>query len=269
MKSVVLDKSYLEGASRTEILALRERRGLLMCSALFYELLDTSPKQRRRCFGKLLPIVNPVILVEHVSDLLRRELRDQRPSKKPSECAIDITFRFSPTLLSANYELPAEARKAMQEEVESLDNERRHLIDLSETASSLFSGLLKGNDAQRAWARENALMTIADIEWVTGFYAQLGSPDPNAPFPAPSIVGPEWAHLRWLQVQLFFTLDLYVRYQGRLRDMLTEHVCLKIEHDLHDAQALALGVLEGGFATREKKLAKWFSLLRPDGELVQ
>lgn len=269
MKSVVLDKSYLEGVSGKEVLALRERRRLLMSGALFYELLDTSTEQRRKCFGKLPQVVNPVILVDHVGDLLRRELRDQRPCGKPSKCAIDITFRFNSALLTDSYELPEEARQVMQEEVESLDGERTRLIDLSETASSLFSSLLEGNDAQRAQAREGALRTIADVEWVTGFYAQLASPDPNAPFPDPSIVGPEWAHLRWLQVQLLFTLDLYVRYQGQLRETLTEGVYLGLEHDLHDAQGLALGVLEGAFATREKKLAKWFALLRPDGELVQ
>jgi hypothetical protein len=269
MESVVLDKSYLEGASRTEVLALRERRRLLMSGALFYELLDTTSEQRRKCFGKLPQVVNPVILVDHVGDLLRRELRDQRPCGKPSKCAIEITFRFNPALLTSSYELPEEARQAMLEEVENLDGERLRLIDLSETANSLFSGLLIGNDVQRSQAREEARRNIADIEWVTGFYGQLGSPDPNAPFPDPSIVGPDWAHLRWLQVQLLFTLDLYVRYQGRLRELLTQSVYLGLEHDLHDGQGLVLGVLEGAFATREKKLARWFTLLRPDGELVQ
>ena len=63
---------------------------------------------------------------------------------------------------------------------------------------------VRRGDATRARVHENR-----DIEWVTGFYAQLSSPDPNVPFPAPSNVGPEWAHLRWLQAQLFFALDLY------------------------------------------------------------
>jgi hypothetical protein len=50
-----------------------------------------------------------------------------------------------------------------------------------------------------------------------------------------------------------------------LREIATPNVLVKLEHDVHDAQILALGVMEGALVTREQKLQRWFRLLRPDG----
>ncbi len=64
---------------------------------------------------------------------------------------------------------------------------------------------------------------------------------------------------------MLFALDLFVRYRGGLRAQLTPRVRERLEHDVHDAQILALGVLEGAIATRELKLLKWWSILSPAG----
>jgi hypothetical protein len=82
-------------------------------------------------------------------------------------------------------------------------------------------------------------------------------------------VGPDWALFRWLQVQLLFAIDVYCRYGGKLPDVLTPKWYEKMEHDVLDAQYLILGVLEGSFATREKKLQRWWSPIRPDGALFE
>lgn len=267
MQAIILDKSYLEGASRTAMQELMRRRTLVMCGALFYELLDTSAKQRTRCFAKLPAIDNPLLLIDHVSELMRNEVETRLPSGLPSKHASKVRFRFNPMLLTATYQLPPEARKAMQDELQDLNIEALRLVDLSESSPLLFPDLLKGSDEMRATALADAAASIADPESLLPFYRKLSSPDPRRPFPP--ISGPEWTHFRWLQVQMLFSIDLYVRYHGHLRCNLTINVLEKLEHDVHDAQALALGVLEGALATREKKLARWFKLLRPDGELVQ
>lgn len=66
---------------------------------------------------------------------------------------------------------------------------------------------------------------------------------------------------------MLFALNLYVRHQGRLKEQLTPKGWVRLEHDVHDAQILALGVLEGALATSELKLQRWFSLLRPSGKV--
>lgn len=267
MRAIILDKSYLEGASRTAIQKLMRRRTLVMCGALFYELLDTSARQRTRCFSKLPAIENPLLLVENFGELMRHEIQTRLPSGRPSEYALAMRFRFNPVLMTETYQLPSDAREAMQDELQDLNSEALRLVDLSESSPSIFPNLLKGSDEMRAQAVADAQASVADPESLLAFYRELSSPDTSQPFPP--VTGPEWAHFRWLQVQMLFSVDLYVRYHGRLRANLTKNVLEKLEHDVHDAQALAFGILEGALATREQKLARWFKLLRPDGELVQ
>lgn len=72
-----------------------------------------------------------------------------------------------------------------------------------------------------------------------------------------------------MQVQLLFTLDIYVRYQGKIPELLTPRLYEKMEHDVLDAEQLILGCLEGSFATRERKHKRWWALLCPDGCLYE
>lgn len=268
LNSVILDKCYLQGASRGEIESLLMRRRLVMSGALFFELMDASVSQRVSCFGKFPSVDNPVALIDNIGVLMRLELAQLSACGRPSENAIEIRFRFNPELLNSTYQIPIEAIETMQSEREDLESDKFRLIDLSGTVASLFPGLLEGTDAQRLQCRNNAENDIADLTWIVGYYGQLRSPDPNAPFPDADLVGPDWAHLRWLQVQLLFSMDLFIRYKGSLQNTLTDRVLVRIEHDVHDAQVLALGILEGALATREKKLMRWFKLLLPDGELI-
>lgn len=265
--AVVLDKNYLQGCRREQIVALSETHRLVMSGALFYELITTSEEQRRRCFAKLPRADNPVELVDHVGELMRRELETGKACGKPSANTLGIRFRFNPNLLQDDYRLPDEALEALQQEALDLANERERLIQLSESTPSLFPNVLSGSTEARRESRAEAEAAIADVAQIITFYRGLASPDPCSPFPDADLVGPDWAHIRWVQVQMMFALDLHVRYQGAVRTALTAKVLERLEHDVHDAQHLALGVLEGAFATRENKLRRWWALLRPDGAL--
>ncbi|MDB5874600.1 MAG: hypothetical protein JWQ07_4042 [Ramlibacter sp.] len=267
--AVVLDKNYLQGSRKQDILALSQTHQLVMSGALFYELITTSELQRRRCFGKLPATENPVELVDHVGELLRRELKTGEPCGKPSANSLGIRFRFNPGLVEDGYQLPESALEALRDEAVGLAAESERLLQLSETIPSLFTGLLAGNTEIRQQQRVNAEAAIADVSQIMTFYRGLASPDPRSPFPSADIVGPEWGHIRWVQIQMLFALDLHLRYQGCVRTELTDKVQERLEHDVHDAQHLALGVLEGAFATREKKLVRWWRLLRPDGVLFE
>lgn len=265
--AIVLDKNYLQGCSRAQLVSLTKSHRLVMSGALFYELMTTSDEQRRRCFAKLPQTDNPVELVDHVGELMRRELKTGKPCGKPSSNTLEIRFRFNPGLLRDDYRLPEEALEAMREEGQNVAGEQERLVQLSEMTPLLFARLDSGSTETRQQGRIEAEAAIADVTEIIGFYRGLASPDPNSPFPDADIVGPDWAHIRWLQVQMLFALDIYVRYQGAVRAALSAKVLERLEHDIHDAQHLALGVLEGAFATREKKLTRWWSLLRPDGAL--
>jgi hypothetical protein len=43
----------------------------------------------------------------------------------------------------------------------------------------------------------------------------------------------------------------------------------RIRHDVLDAQYLMLALLEGAFATKEKKMCEWWGKLMPEGVLYR
>lgn len=264
---VVLDKNFLQGASGSAVLALARNHQLVMPGALFYELLTTSVEVRQRCFAKLPRTDNPVVLVEHIGVLLSHESATGKPSGKPSGHRIDFRFRFNERLLAEDYELPGEAKAALEEQTTDVESDVRQLIDLTEMTPLLFPGLLVGTTAQQHAARRRAEAAIGQLEQIHKFYSVLQPVLPELRYPVISEKFKKWAFLRWLQVLMLFALDLYVRHQGKLRDALTPRLLERLEHDVHDAQILAMGVLEGAIATREKKLLQWWPLLCPGGRI--
>jgi hypothetical protein len=236
-----------------------------MPGAVFFELMTTDPLSRRRCFAKLPPITNPVRLVDDIGVLLRFEIHTGQPCGMPSNHRVSFSFKFNERLLNEDYKLPLDAQRTLEQQIAEAEEEAIRLIDLSEQTPDLFPNLLDGNVEQQAGARREVEALIATEAAIHEFYTRLESPEPTLPYPKIDRTPSEWAHIRWLQVKMLFATDLFVRYRGRLRAMTTPNVLRKLEHDVHDAQILALAVLEGAFVSRERKLLQWFRLLRPDG----
>lgn len=264
---VVLDKNFLQGAPANAAMELARGYRLVMPGALFYELLTTSAEVRKRCFAKLPQTENPVVLVDHIGVLLSHESATGKPSGKPSGHRIDFSFRFNERLLAEDYELPEEAKTALEEQTKDVESDVRQLIALAEMTPSLFPGLLVGTTAQQHAARRRAEAAIGQLEQIHKFYSVLQPVLPELRYPVVFDKFKKWTFLRWLQVLMLFALDLFVRYQGKLRDGLTQKVLERLEHDVHDAQILVMGVLEGAIATREKKLLQWWPLLCPAGRI--
>ena len=267
--AVILDKSFLQGAPTDSVRALASTHRLVVSGALFYELLTGAEPGRSRCFAKLPQTENPVELVNHVGQLMRIEMEMQRPAGKPSAHREEMRFRFNPDLVKTGYELPAEAQRTIEEQAEELKNDVGSFLERAVMTPSFFPRLGTGRTEDRARARQEAEDAIADPVEVLQFYAQLASPDLNTPFPPHALMNENWAIFRWLQVNLLFGIDLYVRYSGNIPKEFSANIYEKLEHDIHDAQVLMLGCLEGVFATREKKLIRWWRLLSPTGTLFE
>ena len=75
--TVVLDKNYLQSASFHEIRALCAR-GASMPDVLFFELISNE-ENRDRCFRKLPEAETPLVLLPGLSDLMKTEVRNNRP----------------------------------------------------------------------------------------------------------------------------------------------------------------------------------------------
>lgn len=267
--AVILDKSFLQGAPTDRIRGLAETHRLVVSGALFYELLTGSEPGRSRCFAKLPQTETPVELVDHVGQLMRVEMETQQPAGRPSSHREQMRFRFNPGLVKGNYELPHEAQRALKEQAEVIKSDVESFLERAKMSPSFFPGLSTGSTTDRRNARHEAENTIADPEGLLEFYSHLEPPDPSTPFPPRALMNENWAILRWIQVNMLFGIDLYVRYSGNIPKVFPATTYEKLEHDVHDAQVLILGCLERAFATREKKLIRWWRLLVPTGTLFE
>lgn len=264
---IVLDKSFLQGVPGARIAGLARSHELVMCESLFYELLTSEEPGRSGCFTKLRED-NPVALVSDIGPLLGMEIDRGQAAGRPSTHRIDLPFRFNPRLVDRSYVLPAEAQTTVGELTARLRTDVEGFLDRVEVVPSFFPDLLQGSgdERRRAWAEAEAAIVVPRA--LVPFYAQLEPPSGEKPLPPAETTTDDWALYRYLQMQMLFALDVYVRYQGRRPDIASPAVYERIEHDVLDAQVAMLGCLEGALATRERKLQRWFRLAAPDGILI-
>lgn len=267
--AIVLDKNFLQGKSAREIRELADSHQLLMTDNLFYELLSTDkPKVRAACFAKLGDGENPVLLIGHTGMHLRYEMAHGMPSSKPSSLALDIRYKFHPGLSTLEYELPSGSAEAVEEETDDLKLRVERYVELIRTAPVLAPSMDQPGSMARLAVREKVEQEIAeDHDVVLQFLMNLVLPhlDSTALSSADGIDS-KWALFREIQVRLLFAVDAYARYGGNLTP-LTAKRYREFEHDVLDQDYLTLGVLEGAFATREKKLQRFYKLLCPEGRL--
>jgi hypothetical protein len=268
-QAVIIDKCFLQGAPASHVAALEKSHRLLMSDGLFYELLTGSEPGRSRCFAKLPVKDNPVEFVNHIGTLMRKEIDTHQPAGMPSQNKENIRFQFHPKLRTGNYEMPPEAQEEVDRMFAELSDDVIAFIERAKNTTDFFPDLFEGSQSERDLARANAENAIVEPGSLLAFYSQLQAPLGEKPLPPAAIVDESWAIYRWLQVQFLFALDVCVRYQGAVPETLTSKTFEKLEHDVLDAQVLMLACLEGGFATREKKLQRWWRLLRPDGQLFE
>ena len=267
--AIILDKCFIQGAKKSRIHELAAKHRLLVSDALFYELLTSSEPGRSRCFAKFPQTENPVDLVNHVGTLMRIELDTHRSAGKPSTHREEMRFKFNPNLLNPNYELPADAQEVVDAQTADLQADVKLFIERASETANLAPNLLTGRQEERLEARAEAEQAITAPGSLSKFLTSLDPPPGERPLPSAGLITEDWALYRWIQVQFLFSVDLYVRYQGNIPQELSPAVYEKLEHDVLDAQTLMLGCLEGAFATREKKLKRWWRLLCPTGALYE
>ena len=238
-----------------------------MSEALLYELLS-KPEDYRACFSKFPSIENPVDVVLHIGGYLRKEIESRRPAPRPSDRRRQLRFRFNLRLLDSDYSLPEEAANEVVRQRNELLGDVATLKERAIGVPEFFPDLFVGSDAVRKASRAEAEALIAKPGSLLDFYAGLRAPKGMRRFPPRKLVTDRWAIYRWLQVQFLFALDLYARYGAALAEPLSSAVEKGIEHDVLDAQYLLIGILEGAFATEERKLQRWFRLLQPNGLLL-
>ncbi len=269
--TVVIDKCFLQGSKADRIRELCLSHNVLVTDVLFYELISSSEPHRSRCFAKFPRTENPVTLIQHAGALMRKEIDSHVPSGTPSENREDIRYRFHPDLATGEYAFPEVTKQALDEENCKTHANVVSFVQRAHVIAEVFPTLLSGSDSDKVSAKDEALHIIAtDTASVLKFYSALEPPPGEKPLPPAELITPAWALFRWVQIQLLMSLDVFFRYRGKIPEVsaLTPRWYERIEHDLLDAEYLVLGVLEGSFATTERKLQEYWGMLRPDGVLM-
>ena len=276
--SVIVDKSYLQGAGIHPLLELQDDWKLLFPDAFFFEVASTDKTARERCLEKLRQIHRSgrLRVAPNMGELLRREIHTLNGAGLPSENTVEgldldtfFGIRFD--------DLSRARREALRSTEADFDRGADGLIACAGTLQGRFRGTCEGTTEQRKEAYRRTRETVArDPDFITRFFAdfvcQCTQAPPGAPLLATAArdgrLGPQWTIYRWLQAQLLYGLELTEGNPGLTGEALTPKLRERLQHDVVDMEYLVLGALQGALASKDKRMRRMFKLLRPQGVLL-
>jgi hypothetical protein len=255
MQCVVLDKSYLQGATSHEVRSLCEDNVVLMIETLFYELLTADEEERAWCFRKL-PGENPVALLPRPGPLIRYEIANGKAAHPLTEHTLKIPFTFN---LDASLD-DEEQRRHLADWETSIVKQQDDFPAMARMIRPWFDcDFLSMQETERRAECDMLKATVSE-DHVRAVYRDNTGDD----FPSHELLDPTWVLYRWFQARVIACLDFVARY-GFSNSKFSQK---KLENDLHDTEYLTLAPLAGGLATRDKLLASNFKLICPDGRII-
>ncbi len=96
---ILIDKSWVQGASAGMLASAAAEHDLLMSEVLLYELLTTGRDEQIRCFSRLSIVHESIRLLCGIPDLLRYESEAGRPSAPLADRCIARSISFHPTVV--------------------------------------------------------------------------------------------------------------------------------------------------------------------------
>ncbi|WP_077033408.1 hypothetical protein [Pelomonas sp. KK5] len=269
IQTVLLDKNFLHGRTIADIQALAETHRLLMPCVLFYEMVSADEPKRSRLLTKFRRLEIPVHALKPLNDLLKLEMMRLQCCGRPSDHVESIDAEVVRQALEPGPHSPR-ALDLLAEQADYLQAEVSSYRAIIAEVRKMFPQLAVGNDEGRRAFQETAESVVAEAARMRVFYESMSKVPSPGMFQAPPahLVDENWACFRLMQVKLLFAIE-HVHRIGTIDQPaeLSVKAFTRLEHDVLDQQYLIQGVLEGAFATEEKKLQRWFRLLRPDGEL--
>jgi hypothetical protein len=265
-KFLVLDKSFLQGVSKRRIEELDNSYKLLMPEVMLYELAKGAPEDRANWFSRLPSTERPFELSRNLGYLLRHEIENLRSCGLPSRHVRTIDHSATENYRNPEYAIPAELSALRDNRKSEVDEDVNSLFWLTENLETILPETKGVPPKDRKKVQENLEDKIASDE---DFLKHAINKIMLQPHPESSKVDNSWISYRWLQVNLLFALDYWTRHTQGV-DLTTESKQLeRFRHDALDAGYLIVGIQEGAFATKEKKLILWWNRIFPEGILIQ
>jgi hypothetical protein len=263
---LVLDKSFFQGVSKRRIEELDNSYNFLMPEEMLYELVKGVPGDRANWFSKLPSTNRPFELSRNHGYLLRHEKENLRSCGLPSRHVRMIDHSATENYRNPEYAIPAELSALRDNRKSQVDEDVHSLFWLTKNLETILPETKDIPPKDRKQAQENFEEKIASDEDFLRHTVNKIMPHPH---PESSKVDESWISYRWLQINLLFALDYWTRHPQGV-DLTTESKQLeRFRHDALDAGYLIVGIQEGTFATKEKKLIRWWNRISPEGILIQ
>lgn len=271
MAEIVLDKSYLDGASSSAIAALCDTYQVLFPEQLLFELLTTRLESQRRCFGKFpdQDQVNAVALIPNVGSLMRFEATSGQPCVPLFARRIEVDFVFNRKLREGTYVPEGQVLQDLSQWQHEVQEDAKDFLVRCQLVHQFFPEL-NGIEYKVFPAAVDAARTKVanDLNFVRTIYSSFLDQDAPAGAPSPEQLNEKWAWFRWIQCQLLAALRIFKRYQGRIPEPPTPNILRRGEHSMHDVYYVILGSLAGTIASRDAEILEDFRLVSPDGTAV-
>lgn len=269
MQKIVLDKSFLDGASGHQVREVLARHDGLIIEPLFYELMTTDePIRQRRAFNKFPREAGAFTLIPNMGTFLRHEFEQQQAMDSSSVCAIEGKHIFNEALRDGSYVPTDQVRDDILSWQAEVDRATDIFLRICKTVNHFFPELNGIELRELPVAITIARQAVAtDRVRVRAIYEEIRAWDaPDAKIDG-AMLDERWATFRFLQCHLLAALRIFGRYEGQLPE--TPKFRLHAEHCTHDLEYVLVASLVGAIATNDREVEEDFRMLRPDGLVVR
>lgn len=268
-KSVILDKSFLDGASTQSVRNLCNDFDVLLSEELFFELITTRPESQKRCFSKFPDQTNPVLLVPNVGSLLRFEMEQQEPCTPVTRHKIPGTFQFNAKLRDGNFVFEGQVLQDLENWKKTTAEDTLNFIQRWSVVHQFFPELSGVDWKDFPDAIQKARLKVSsNTAFVRDVYASLLKSGAPTNAPSPEHISHEWAIYRWIQCQILSALRMFERYQGKIPSTQGQAFIEKAEHSMLDSYHAIYGCLVGTMATLDNEIRADLLLLHPKCALI-
>ena len=269
---LIIDKSFLDGASPEEMSELCRDYFVIMPYELFFELMTTRDESRRRCFNNLGDSANPVALLAEIGELLTYESDTKICCTPLSERCLSVNYQFNRGLRDGTFQFSGDVLEERDRLTVQFQNDAAVFADMYTRVHEFFPEIdaIRFPHKEFRCAVEAAKRKVAcDTDFVKEVYGSLRDAQTfPSPWPHPDRINGEWAFFRWVQCKVLAALRLYLKHQGSIPPDPGRPFWTKTEHSMVDAYYLIYGALTGALASRDHEMIEDFQLLSPGGIVV-
>lgn len=230
--------------------------------------MTTDENSRARCFSKIPKSRNPLVLIPNVGEYLRFEMTQMMPVVRINRLREKIRYQFNEALGKRSFKFSDKYQAILVEQEAEMAEDTKRFVERSFDTLGLFQDLgCHSSDSNSIDAHINEIATSQAL--VRRIYNIIISDnDPYFPHRVlPQQLGKNWATYRWVQTHVIYGLLFHKRYSGQVPNGAGQSFWRSAEHEIIDANYVILGVLAGGIATGDARVAKTFKLLCPKGYL--